>query len=368
MIYLLRSAAFDGEGDYRTILKIGYAKDWDKRILTYKLHNPSIKTLHVIPGGELEDEKSLHQYFRAFRYGEYGKEWYYDVEEIITFFDNNKTIEKIRNVLTSSPASVYIGVEKEKRYEFVFFKNILLDSIYYCGDDFQELNRTIDHFFNLEGVYEVSDRAFELVGMRYGNSILDIFTNNYNYYMEIYLANKDEVISLVDAIKFSAHFFAGLSSDAEFSQEMLRLNSYRNCPELCKPEIFYTALEFFPCAERYVFLTLDYKYISNYLTGVFCWEETKSLCRKQELVCETKKKLNPVPINLRETILSIFHVGDKFSKVYIKAELGRIYSSLNYKKTPKAVDLSEWFELKPGKFKNSKGKWENGFEIISLKP
>jgi hypothetical protein len=72
--------------------------------------------------------------------------------------------------------------------------------------------------------------------------------------------------------------------------------------------------------------------------------------------------------NLRKKIMQSFHVGDRLSKVYIKAELGRIYNSLNYKKTPKAVDLSEWFELKLGKFKNAASKWENGFEILSLKP
>lgn len=71
--------------------------------------------------------------------------------------------------------------------------------------------------------------------------------------------------------------------------------------------------------------------------------------------------------DLKERIMQSFHVGDRLSKVYIKAELGRIYNSLNYERTPKAVDLQEWFELKTGKFKNAAGKWEGGFEILKQK-
>ena len=88
-------------------------------------------------------------------------------------------------------------------------------------------------------------------------------------------------------------------------------------------------------------------------------------------ITSLRSRLKEAVVNtadLKERVMQSFKVGDRLSKVFIRAELGRIYESLNYSKTPKATDLSEWFELKSGKFKDSTGKWENGFEIISLKP
>jgi hypothetical protein len=40
--------------------------------------------------------------------------------------------------------------------------------------------------------------------------------------------------------------------------------------------------------------------------------------------------------------------------------------SLNYKKTPKATDLEDYFNLEPIKLKDDKG-WVHGFKLISLK-
>lgn len=88
-------------------------------------------------------------------------------------------------------------------------------------------------------------------------------------------------------------------------------------------------------------------------------------------ISNLKMKLKMAVVNTTDLLKKVkesFSVGDRLSKIFIKTELGRIYESLGYGKTPKATDLEEWFELKPGKFKNSKGKWENGFEILSLKP
>ena len=47
--------------------------------------------------------------------------------------------------------------------------------------------------------------------------------------------------------------------------------------------------------------------------------------------------------------------------------LREFYEENNITKNPKASDLEEYFNLKTCKVKNSDGKWENGFEIISLR-
>ena len=52
------------------------------------------------------------------------------------------------------------------------------------------------------------------------------------------------------------------------------------------------------------------------------------------------------PELLQEKIYSEFKEGDKRTLVDIKETLKSIYSSINYKKTPKAVDIGEYFEIK----------------------
>lgn len=67
---------------------------------------------------------------------------------------------------------------------------------------------------------------------------------------------------------------------------------------------------------------------------------------------------------VRNKILTKFSVGNKLSTPEIKATLKDLYIELGYKKTPKASDLEEYFELRAIKLKNSSGKWIHGFEIL----
>ena len=84
---------------------------------------------------------------------------------------------------------------------------------------------------------------------------------------------------------------------------------------------------------------------------------------------ELKKELEIVTYNteaIDQEIFRLFNVGEKYTWKYIKQELKSIYNSHGYKKSPKATDLSNWFELRTVKFTIA-GKKENGFEIIKRK-
>ncbi len=84
---------------------------------------------------------------------------------------------------------------------------------------------------------------------------------------------------------------------------------------------------------------------------------------------EIKKELEIVTYNteaIDQEIFRLFNVGEKYTWKYIKQELKSIYNSHGYKKSPKATDLSNWFELRTVKFTIA-GKKENGFEIIKRK-
>ena len=49
---------------------------------------------------------------------------------------------------------------------------------------------------------------------------------------------------------------------------------------------------------------------------------------------------------LRDSIYSEFKEGEKYSLSNLKDKLGSIYSSINYKSTPKANDIENWFETR----------------------
>ena len=72
-------------------------------------------------------------------------------------------------------------------------------------------------------------------------------------------------------------------------------------------------------------------------------------------------------LNLQDQkFIQIFSVGSKYSTKQIKSILADFYIANNISKTPKASDLEDYFILKTCKVKIN-DKWENGFEIVSLK-
>ncbi len=71
---------------------------------------------------------------------------------------------------------------------------------------------------------------------------------------------------------------------------------------------------------------------------------------------------------LKEAIYKEFQINSRISKSEIKQRLREIYSRLGYNKTPKAVDLSEYFEIKYCQITNKRtGKRDVAFEIIKKK-
>lgn len=67
-------------------------------------------------------------------------------------------------------------------------------------------------------------------------------------------------------------------------------------------------------------------------------------------------------------IYSKFQPGQKYSKTVVKSMLQEIYDNCDIKKTAKASDLEDYFEIKECKIQNSEtGKRDAGFEIIKKK-
>ena len=86
-----------------------------------------------------------------------------------------------------------------------------------------------------------------------------------------------------------------------------------------------------------------------------------------------KKELGIVTFSqelLKECIFREFHVGDKLLLSDIKSRLSTLYKSINYNKSPKAVDILEFFTVKEFKttvLVDGKKKRSIGYLIISVK-
>jgi hypothetical protein len=67
---------------------------------------------------------------------------------------------------------------------------------------------------------------------------------------------------------------------------------------------------------------------------------------------------------LKEKIYGIFQEGDIVLKSALKEFLSEIYSSIEYKKTPKASDINNWFETRRATKYIGGGKYKEGFELL----
>ena len=83
-----------------------------------------------------------------------------------------------------------------------------------------------------------------------------------------------------------------------------------------------------------------------------------------------KKELGIVMFDKSELsnyIFLNFTVGEKVSLFNIKIKLTDVYSSIGYKKSPKATDLLEYFDVKKVKLSTEDGRRVDGYEILSIK-
>ena len=91
-------------------------------------------------------------------------------------------------------------------------------------------------------------------------------------------------------------------------------------------------------------------------------------------ITKIKKELGIVTFStdlLQSKIYSEFHVGDKILLSDLKNRLSDLYSSLNYKKSPKATDIMEWFDVKNIKLylpdENGNKKQYKAYELLVKK-
>lgn len=131
----------------------------------------------------------------------------------------------------------------------------------------------------------------------------------------------------------------------------------------------------FLCESFDSFDNKEWRYILDNLTEIHFKEYIEVLgldeCKAQAYNTSLlNKKLDILSFDkekLKDDIYNEFKVGQTYPNTYAKLKLGEIYSKNNFRATPKASDLGEYFDTKPGKTKDETDRWVNGICILNKK-
>ena len=323
MIYLALSSAFrkteDGKKEYFDILKIGYTEDnhKDRRFDQYRIHNPTFEILLTIPNGTQEQEKKLHYKFRDKKFVEKAeREWFVYDEEIINYL-STATLEEI-DKLPNSPdirSKNFFKTRKELR-----------KILSYIFKTEKEINETIDNLVDLLG-----DKFSKETVIEYLKSQGKDFSKYYEIQQRIEtedfgLSNKEDNHKAAEFIK---HY-----QSTTVKKERLKM--------LCElGEVDETG--------EVINLVTNQLQDSDKLKSYYINlgpKRIKELGYNSTLI---EKELGIIvfsPELLEEKIYLEFKEGEKLLLSDVKNKLTDIYNSINYNKSAKTTDLSNWFDVR----------------------
>lgn len=326
MIYLIKSSGYkeEEEGKISTffLLKIGYTEDnsKDKRFFQYKLHNPTCQILYEIPDGTEDQEKRIQYRFRDLLFPDYGREWFKYSEEIIEFFKNIKSLKDIENYLPK-------GNSSKKKY--LKYKNNIKEILKYISNipcrDIKKFNILCEEIFDILGDKIIDNEyTMDYLKLRFGEEKIE----EYNKIIEsrnsgIYC---DDLITNQKVSRFMEEY----NSLSEARKKLILL-----CESNLSSEAIQVVLAQIPESD----------YIRSYYENLGP-QRLKALGYRKSSI---EKELGIVTFSwelLRDSIYSEFKEGEKYSLSNLKDKLGSIYSSINYKSTPKANDIENWFETR----------------------
>ena len=309
------------------VIKIGFTKNLKKRLSTYYTHNGLYEVVKVLKGKEFdwECEQILHSYFADKRYDR--REFFVKDEELMKIILGIKTRDDIIKLRKNS-------YSKWERLKFQkIFKGILtmnwniIKTV--CNED---LDFVTDHILTKESYNKVEDiNIFESVKNLFGVDILDYPEETkecVNDFFNVY----DKIDTRQRKLKF-------------LCEKLPTLNELeRTCILGSITEIHF---------QEYVeVLGLDECKAQAYNTSL--------LNKKLDILSFDKEKL-------KGDIYNEFKVGQTYPNSYAKLKLGEIYKKNNFRATPKASDLKEYFDTKPKQVKDEVDKWINGICILNKK-
>ena len=320
MIYVSLSATFiDGDiNKFDKIIKIGYCKDDNKkhRLGAYITENPSIILLYTIPGGTEQDEENLHHRFR--KYLKYGNEWFSYEQEILDFFTTHTTKESLEELDTYYSKKKLIELEQLKNARFLENKQKYINPILH----------NLGEVEILEYIKKQEELATVLNNLFLTSSDID------NYFRTNYPDvdfNTPEIIS-----KEVQKILQEFENQQFFNNKMRYLYSLHMDEDVAKQvldNIYDTSY-----AKYYWTISASRAGTLKYQKG--------NLEKEYQYIVNSSKSISEIEVDVKNKIIEVFKINDKYLKSDIKETLRKIYEDCGYNKTPKASDLEEYFELR----------------------
>lgn len=348
MIYLIKTVYYIEEtGVVLKLLKIGFTGDNEStinsRFLAYKLHNPLSEVLFKIPGGTEDHEKRIQYKFRNLLYSDYGREWFYYSDEIIDFFSNIDSLDGLEEELSKDASGRYYDRFRKKVKEVV-------ESVYPINFDEVKDYSTVKK--TLQGYCE------ELV-----DNLGDKISNEENILSYL---RKDLGDSVVDD-------YISKKANSSYSEEIMKfLEEYKSQPTLY--EKLKTLCEYGLSKENLEIVLDQILPKNSEIKYYYITLGPDNLKRLGYNSTNIKRELGIItfnPLVLQHYIFLDFKEGDRLTVVDIKDKLKKIYTEINYEKTPKATDILNYFEVKEISIyeKNSDGSRRRirGYELLSKK-
>ena len=314
MLYLIKSFGRDG----KSILKIGYTDDLNRRMSQYFYNNPCFELITTREGDELlEDMIQVYLKSLGYQYQKNGKlnEWFIDTPEIYQIFHIHR--ENLERVIW--------------RYREKILKlNISCELMIY-------------EYLRGKYISEIKENKYKVIN----NSIIKLKYNRLDVeYNESHPLNIN-LENITNEIVY------------KFIQTFLSTNKFAN-----KMKLVCEFLDNNIDLKDSIINLIDKKYIDyyNFLGTAGC----RAKKYQEDLI------LNEIKFELRKDIIfneicSNFLLGDKLNKKEIKKRIRIIYKKLGIKSTAKAIDILNWFEVKEIRIATVEGKRDHGFEIIALK-
>lgn len=317
VIEMLASDSFDNPTVFKSVIKIGYTKNFDRRMEGYYTHNPFFRVIKVFKGDEFDQkcEKIIHHRLANKKY-EGRAEMFLKDDELMEFIDSLQTREDILKYKTLCSRKGLSYQPAYNKYKGILSKNWSLIETKYTG--------TLEELVHLFVDYNVDDLQL-FIRDKLGIQLVDY--------------TEEEKLQMKEFFK-------------KFRKQKNRRNKLKLLCESHDLPGFWTIVDNVP--------NKRFKEYINTLGVDGC----KALGYRIELI---DKKLSVLAFDqdkLRDVIYDTFEVGKAYSKASIKSTLAKLYKSIGYKATAKANDLGAYFELRRTSVDDGSGKRVEGFKLL----
>jgi hypothetical protein len=381
MIYLIKAYS-----DFGPLLKIGYSRDLSRRMNEYLTSTPRFKLLDVRFGTE-EFEGKFHKYFSRYRFPQ-GNEWFYYNELIIKEFKTIRESDLLSKKSVVSKLSPFLNISDllANRLDEISRK--------FCKNEsgLSSYKSRIFNTWKVNSALEFPDCCGDLVDisrlhLQIGNSVCTSVSNFFPYFknhtsndIPLVLCNTKPEPSYYEEVETYA-----LDVLEQYYVDKLQRFSLTKKPSLNnamvdkfleeydKLDTIYWKLKYL-CQEYVKFNEVDKEVLINNIHEkrfreyiIILGPDVCRACGYATNLLNDKLDVTSFDYSkLTEAIYSNFSVNESYSSAHIKNRLGELYKELDYKSTPKAKDLEQYFEMKPCKVRVDKIR-VNGFKILAKK-